>query len=189
MTKKTEAKAHPRQAKLQTCQKWLPNYRDAGMFVLSWVHSGMNRIRLTPRWMENMFGYTFKVYLHNFIGPDEGDELHNHPWHSLSIKINGTLQEKYLAFSETDTDRGDTVYARMKFKFAPFMQYRSPEYSHKIVDGSWKTNNPPWTLFIIWGKNGRDWGFWNHIRGGLHEHSDIIELKFEHYKSYLGENK
>ena len=184
MTKKTEAKAHPRQAKLQTCQKWLPNYRDAGMFVLSWVHSGMNRIRLTPRRMENMFGYTFKVYLHNFIGPDEGDELHNHPWHSLSIKINGTLLEKYLELGHVYFDRAirkKRAYAIARQKHAPFMQYRSPEYSHKIIDGSWRTNNPPWTLFIIWGKNGREWGFWHH--------TGQLKYTWEHYSSYLGEKK
>lgn len=106
-----------------------PKHIGAG-YLLRW--------HLIPR---NRF---FNIYLHKFIGNDDERALHDHPWHSLSIRLKGELWEY-------------TPWVQL----APRIKYRSATMAHRIelVDKS----KPAWTIFIT-GPAIREWGF--HCKNG-----------------------
>ena len=151
----------------------LPHYKNAHMFQMSYVHSGMNRIRLTPLKMEEMFGV--KVYLHQFIGRDIDDSCHDHPWKSFSVLLNGDMVETQLIV--TKRLDGFTIQGYEKAEKVTRFKYRPANYIHKLSDGSWKRGIFPWTLFITWGPS-RTWGFWEKTKNPK-------EYRFIDYKRYL----
>lgn len=94
------------------------------------------------------------IYLHNFLGSDLDEALHDHPWPSIGVLLNGcynehvpkNLKEWYAGSRETKIIK--------RYPFIPV--YRSADTIHRIelID-----NKPVWTLFIT-GKWTRNWGFW-----------------------------
>ena len=155
-------KKHKQRFDLSPSQDNLKHYEHIGLFTKGYVHGGMNRIRITPRWVERFL--FFKIYLHEMIAPDPGDDLHDHPWKSLSIRLYGDIIEEHMNFTSKPinyisdgTDIRRT--GKRKLVWPPRFMYRSPDYAHLIVGGSWEWGKPAWTLFITWGRK-RDWGFW-----------------------------
>lgn len=83
----------------------------------------------------------FNIYLHKIVRDDDDRALHDHPWISVSILLNG-------AYTEV-TEKGRRV-----FKVGSVI-FRSHKYKHRleVLD-----NKPCWTLFIT-GPKIRVWGF------------------------------
>ena len=83
-----------------------------------------------------------RAFIHKFVGDDEDEALHDHPWPSWSLLLRGQYREH--------TPQGSRV-----FRAGAWIP-RSAEYQHRIalIDGK-----PAWTLFIT-GRKTRSWGFW-----------------------------
>ena len=109
----------------------------------------LNRWHLMPR------NKWFNVYLHQFMGPDPGDDMHDHPWWNMTIKLRGDYVE---------TGNG----ARRMLDERVIL--RRPTSAHKIVD----IDAPCWTLFIT-GPIVRDWGFW--VDGEWVKHTTYLANK------------
>lgn len=86
------------------------------------------------------------VYLHHVRRDDEDRALHDHPWTSISICLDGVVGEVYKTKTGAEARRivvkGDLVY-------------RSSKLAHRL----WLPEGPAWTLFMT-GPRIREWGFW-----------------------------
>ena len=131
----------------------LPSYLEVGVFQIGRVHAGMDRITLIPR------NKIFNAYIHFFNGPDPDEDLHDHPWWSLSILLRGELIE--------------ITPEHPKGRKAPRICLRPPNAAHSIIKGSWKTKRPV-TLFIT-GPKIRDWGFFT--KKGWVTHEQYIQTR------------
>lgn len=85
----------------------------------------------------------FNVYLHNFLEPDEGCDLHDHPYWSVSIVLRGLYVEELPGL-------------KSKTRSAPALILRTPTTAHRIYHVS---KGGAWTLFIT-GPRVRQWGFY-----------------------------
>lgn len=113
----------------------------------------LNRWYLIPhnRW--------FNIYLHEFVGPDNGEHPHDHPWWNLTVKLKGDYKELSTG----------TIWSY----FGGRLILRMPETVHFIHSVSKK---PCWTLFIT-GPKVREWGFWvdgKWIRFDIYKKREII---------------
>lgn len=83
----------------------------------------------------------FNIYLHEFLHDDDDRALHDHPWWSVSLLLNGEVIE-------------NTPAGSVRFRTGT-IKVRSATYSHRIelID-----SKPAWTLFIT-GPKIREWGF------------------------------
>ena len=108
----------------------------------------LNRWHLIPR------NKWFNIYLHQFIGPDPSEYLHDHPWWSMSIVLRG----KYL-------EQGARWLSLLEGRII----VREPSDSH-IIFGPYISEC--WTLFIT-GPVVRDWGFW--VDGKWMKHTDYLD--------------
>jgi hypothetical protein len=88
----------------------------------------------------------FNIYLHHILHDDDDRALHDHPWVSLSLCLDGKLSELSRAKDGSEVTRqiscGDVVY-------------RSSTFAHRL---SLVDDNPSWTIFIT-GPKLREWGF------------------------------
>ena len=95
----------------------------------------------------------FNIYLHQFHRSDEPRAEHDHPWHSLSLILDGCVHEIY-------GNPADNIRAITKGQIV----YRSAKFTHRIVfhkvlnSLSKYAHTLPITLFIT-GPKIRDWGF------------------------------
>jgi hypothetical protein len=80
------------------------------------------------------------IYLHRFNRSDDDRALHDHPWPSLSVILEGTYRE-HMPEESVVRDPGDIVR-------------RNAEDLHRIE----VVYGPVWTLFIT-GAMKREWGF------------------------------
>lgn len=87
----------------------------------------------------------FNVYLHLFLRSDDDRALHDHPWPSLSIILQGAYTEHTIA------DGG--VHHRREYK-AGAVRLRGPRFAHRIE----LHQGACWTLFLT-GFVVRQWGF------------------------------
>ena len=129
----------------------------------------LSRLHLLPRnrWLN--------IYLHVYKGPDDiRFGLHDHPWHSVSLRLWGTLYELYTGFvperhtPQTWTDRFFPVFARK----APRFIHRRPERLHAVFPGE----RGAVTLFIT-GPTVRRWGFYG--RNGWEHWREVVAGKVE----------
>lgn len=93
----------------------------------------------------------FNVYYHRILHDDDDRALHDHPWPSFSVMMQGSIRE-ITPDGPRVLQKGDCVY-------------RGPELAHRLelVNGE-----PAETLFIT-GPRVREWGFhcpkgWVHWR-------------------------
>lgn len=93
-------------------------------------------------------------YLHQILRDDDDRALHDHPWDSTSIVLQGTLRE-VLPYGERLLTPGSITS-------------RKAEDAHRleVVDG------PVWTLFIT-GPVSREWGF--HCPNGWVHWEDFVD--------------
>lgn len=83
------------------------------------------------------------IYLHRFVGRDQGLELHDHPWSALSLVLAGKYRERRL------TKKLEVVERNVRW----WNLVRANKF-HMIVEAAPET----WTLFIHGPKRKR-WGF------------------------------
>ena len=104
----------------------------------------MRRWYLVPRnkWLN--------VYLHNIVRSDYAEELHDHPWNTVSILLTGDMEEIYSKIPQYKWSRKSRTVPR----FWPI--FRKAELAHRLLV---HINRPVWTIFIT-GPKRRKWGFW-----------------------------
>jgi hypothetical protein len=85
------------------------------------------------------------IYLHHFLRSDDDRALHDHPWMSLSIMLDGEYWEHTIA--------AGGIHKKKKLVAGQFTMRLSGKYAHRI-----DVEKPCWTLFIT-GPRYRDWGF------------------------------
>jgi len=117
----------------------------------------LKRWHLTPK------GNDEAVYLHHFLRSDDDRALHDHPWPSLGVILEGFYIE-HVPRNAILRVEGEVVV-------------RAPEDAHRIE--LLRDNNgqeiPVWTLFLV-GKRIREWGFhcpkgwvhWRDFTAGAH---------------------
>ena len=89
----------------------------------------------------------FNVYLHEIVHSDDDRALHDHPWRSLSVILQGGYAEV------TPQPSGGTT---TRFYWRGHVIYRKPTHTHRIEVFSGRVT--VWTLFIT-GRKVREWGF------------------------------
>lgn len=94
------------------------------------------------------------IYLHRFWDSDE-DGLHDHPWNSASILLDGVYYEE-------EPERQCVPYGptliRERRPLHPPIKLRTKNAAHRITIDE---NNPgAWSLFIRFGLKRREWGFY-----------------------------
>lgn len=94
------------------------------------------------------------IYLHRFWASDD-DGLHDHPWHSISILLDGV-------YFEEEPERQNVPYGSSiiyeRRPLQPLFKVRSKYAAHRItVD---EENPGAWSLFIRFGLKRRRWGFY-----------------------------
>lgn len=98
------------------------------------------------RWFVIPRNRFLNVYLHHVCRDDEDRALHDHPWPSVSLCLDGVVGEVFLhpeGFKESRLNIcGDLVY-------------RSARFAHRL----YLPDGPAWTIFIT-GPRIREWGFW-----------------------------
>lgn len=97
----------------------------------------------------------FNIYYHRMLKDDDDRALHDHPWPSLSLILQGRLREHLEGGDTRILDQGDTVY-------------RSAEMAHRLELIS---PIPAETLFIT-GPRIREWGF--HCPQGWRHWKDFV---------------
>lgn len=90
------------------------------------------------------------VFLHRFFGSDEDRALHDHPWTSISLILQGRYLEHMPGGKSVIRSAGDILI-------------RAGEDAHRIELVDDPVTHPTWTLFSTAGKS-REWGF--HCRDG-----------------------
>jgi hypothetical protein len=109
----------------------------------------------------------FNVYLHCFLRSDDDRALHDHPWQSLSLVLDGEAIEHTIA------EGG--IHAR-RWLCVGDWRYRAATFAHRIelprpgVFGDAPADcgpQPCWTLFIT-GPIRREWGFHCPETGWIH---------------------
>jgi hypothetical protein len=102
----------------------------------------LRRWHLTPR------GNGPAVYLHHFLRSDDDRALHDHPWSSVSIILEGRYIEHLPDQIRALRSPGDVVI-------------REPLAPHRVEllpDVEAGGEQPCWSLFLV-GNRVRDWGF------------------------------
>jgi len=96
------------------------------------------------------------IYLHRFWASDD-DGLHDHPWHSVSIVLDGV-------YFEEEPERGSVPYGpsitRERRPLSPPFKIRSRYAAHRITVSEEEPG--AWSLFIRFGLKRRQWGFYRH---------------------------
>jgi hypothetical protein len=123
-------------------QRWLiPPGREPD-FVIGDHY--MDRWFLIPR------NKLFNIYLHHIRHSDDDRALHDHPWWSLSLCIDGWM---------TEVTPGPTHPQQLRRRLVEMgdVVFRSGTFAHRleIADGA----TGAWTLFIT-GPVSRTWGFY-----------------------------
>ncbi|WP_018265528.1 hypothetical protein [Methylosinus sp. LW4] len=101
------------------------------------------------RWFVIPRNRWLNLYLHLFLRSDDDRALHDHPWASCSLILDGYYLEHEIA--------AGGVHSR-KRRDAGALIFRSAKAAHRI-----EIEAPCWTLFIT-GPKLRTWGF--HCPGG-----------------------
>ena len=106
------------------------------------------------------------VYLHRFWSDDD-DGLHDHPWNSVSVLLNGCYVEEMP--ERQVVPYGPTI-KKKRYPLHPVFFVRSKYDAHRITllrredaeaeeEHHW-VGAPIWSLFIRFGTKRRVWGFY-----------------------------
>ncbi len=101
----------------------------------------------------------FNIYLHDFRRPDDDRALHDHPWPSLSVLLQGDLIETYAPIPAL---AAEPAHQRTRLLTPGAIVWRGPRFAHRL-SLTWHPRTlepvPAITLFIV-GPRVREWGFW-----------------------------
>lgn len=111
--------------------------RPADFIIGTAADPYMERWYLIPR------NHLLNVYLHHIMRSDDDRALHDHPWPSASLCLNGALIEVRTRDRRRLIAVGTVVF-------------RSPWCAHRLETLG---DRRCWTLFIT-GPRVREWGFW-----------------------------
>jgi len=112
------------------------------------------------RWFVIPRNKIFNIYLHHMLHDDDDRAPHDHPWWSLSLCLEGWIDEHEMINEKKDPRLSLAVYdgagrpwTRNQIRQGDF-KWRGKEYAHllKLPEGE------AWTLFIT-GPKVRVWGF------------------------------
>ncbi|HLL28608.1 MAG TPA: hypothetical protein VKT73_13270 [Xanthobacteraceae bacterium] len=92
------------------------------------------------------------VYVHLFHHDDDDRAIHDHPWSSISLLLQGTQREIYAA---PGSDPKDALQHSFRTLREGAITVRPASFAHRIELTSFKAM----TLFIV-GPKTREWGFW-----------------------------
>lgn len=126
--------------------------REPDVFIGGTLDPYMLRWHVIPR---NRF---FNVYLHHILRDDDDRALHDHPFRSVSLILQGAYWEIMPAFHWDPLGPHITVHRE-----AGDVVYRSAEQPHRLalptLSHQDDTRRTAWSLFIT-GPRVREWGFW-----------------------------
>ncbi|WP_425105455.1 hypothetical protein [Ancylobacter sp.] len=127
--------------------------RPADMLIGGAERPYMRRWWLFPR------NRWFNIYLHDFQRDDDDRALHDHPWPSLSILLQGDLIETYAPIPAL---AAEPAHQRTRHLTPGAIVWRGPRFAHRLAL-TWSPRamapRPAITLFIV-GPRVREWGFW-----------------------------
>lgn len=101
----------------------------------------------------------FNLYLHRFLRSDDDRALHDHPWWSVSVLLEGSYLE-HVPWIKMSGEL-DYRYSMVLPRAQGSVNYRGAEAAHRVeLHGTPHGGEAAvWTLFIT-GPKVRDWGFW-----------------------------
>lgn len=108
------------------------------------------------------------MYLHWFMRDDDDRALHDHPWPSLSIAIEGAILEIYAPHG---TDPRDKNCHHRRYIYPRDVTFRTARHSHRIT----LLNGLPACTLFFFGPRIRQWGFW-------------CPQGWRHWKIFTGDN-
>lgn len=101
-------------------------------------------------------GKTFGVFLHHFVGSDEPDVFHDHPWTwGVSLVLRG-------GYVEERCDRTGGSLVRRVLRPGRLNVLRPGDFHRVELRGG----RPAWTLFVH-GPKVRRWGFLDRVTGAF----------------------
>jgi hypothetical protein len=106
---------------------------------------GADGCPLFHRWTLVRLG-TRKVMLHHFLPNGLERDEHDHPWGFLTLVLRGA----YLDMGSTGRE----------WLAAPCVRWRRAEHRHRTMTDA----RGAWTLVLVPGGKGREWGFWREGR-------------------------
>lgn len=95
------------------------------------------------------------IYVHKFLRSDDDRALHDHPWASVSVVLQGYMGEAYY---RDVTDRV-TGTPRHRIIDTGEVIYRRASFAHRLIVPTIEYLPNPITLFVT-GPKTREWGFW-----------------------------
>jgi hypothetical protein len=99
------------------------------------------------------------IYIHRFWCDDD-DGLHDHPWHSLGVVLEGAYNEEMPERQGVPYGPTITKLRQPWSLMRPWRIFGRSKYSaHRVTVPNWVAS-PPWTLFIRFGFKRRPWGFY-----------------------------
>lgn len=136
---------------LQACLRVMAR-RPADMDIGGTERTYMRRWWLFPR------NRWFNVYLHHFLRDDDDRALHDHPWPSLSVLLDGHLIETWAPVPELAALE---QHQCVRHHAPGAVVWRGPRFAHRLALPLDRDLNPApaITLFIV-GPRVREWGFW-----------------------------
>lgn len=90
----------------------------------------------------------FNVYLHRVLRDDDDRALHDHPWPSVSLLLDGEMGEVW---------RSPTGSSETRYMAPGRVVWRSARFAHRLFLPL--PDRPAMTLFVT-GPVIREWGFW-----------------------------
>lgn len=121
------------------------------------VIRGSDGVTYLFRWKVLPRNRFFNLYIHNFLSSDDDRALHDHPWPSLSVILDGAYFEHVPAHPKLwPDDQSLKVLCRLPGDVV----FRRPSQAHRISLLNYGGDNPLpcWTLFFV-GPRVRSWGF------------------------------
>lgn len=100
----------------------------------------------------------FNIYLHRFLRDDDDRALHDHPWPSLSVLLQGELIETWAPQPEL---AALPEHQRIRVNTVGSVIWRGPRFAHRLALplNADLEPTPAITLFVV-GPRLREWGFW-----------------------------
>lgn len=121
----------------------------------------LRRWHVRRRWLGR-----FNVYVHQIRRDDDGRDLHDHPWHSLSVMVDGRMMEDLADGRCRICKSGDVIFRRARHL------HRLRLYRDSWDELPAMPPRPVLTVFVT-GPKIREWGF-------------ATEAGWVHWRDYLG---
>lgn len=112
------------------------------------------------------------LYLHNFVDRDQDTEMHDHPWHALSLILCGSYIERRLRSGLEVTERRVSLFNWLR-----------PDRFHMISEAQPGT----WSLMIRF-RRVKGWGFIGAMTNGQASYRPVEEDTDTNYRPATGKH-